>query len=283
MAVELKELCDYLDISPDSEWDEAKAKIDETFIQATPDAVKANKKLYGSLLGNINGAFVTRLRKGAEALDVELTKDEIEATTDTVELIDLVTGKIKKKIEQYPTKLKELEDELVEAKKKGASAKDIEKLTTDIEKWEKKYGDLEQLHSTTVDEFDTYKSQVAEEKQSFVINGEKQKAREAVKLNTKSDYERKGFFSEVDSKYKLDIDGDETIVRDSEGNRVKNPKKAGAFMSYTDVLQMEAEKAGLLNDNPHDGKEIKKTRDPVIRDDEKNDNPKRRTSALKLY
>src|SRR6056297_2241560 len=142
MAIELKQVLDYLDIEATDEttFDDVKSKIDGKFIKATPEAVKSNEKLYGELLGSINGAFVTRLRKASEKLGVELTKDEIE-NNQTVELIDLFSEKAKDKIGEYPTKIEALTSELEEAKKKGASAKDLEKLQTELDKWETKYND----------------------------------------------------------------------------------------------------------------------------------------------
>ena len=284
MAVELKQIADYLDIDPEKDWDEVKEQIDSSFVRATPDAVKSNKKLYDAVLGGLNGAVITRIKQKAKDLGVELTKDDIEGVDQTIDLIDVMAERTSEKLNQYPSKIEELTGQLEEAKKKGASAKDVEELTAKLQSYEQKYKDLEDLHNSTVQDFEGYKQQVGEEKKSFIVNTYKQKARESVKLKTKSDWERKGFLNDVDSKYKIDVDGDEPIVRNAEGERVKNPDKAGAFMTYEDVLKKEAKDAGLLDDSPHTGKTVR-TNAPVIHaPDDKDKRPERqpRKSAVQL-
>jgi len=285
MAIEAKQILDYLDIeaTDDTTFDEVKSKIDETFVKADPLAIKSNEKLWASLLGNINGAFIKRLRKAGENLGFEITKEEIDSN-DTVDLIDIFGERAQQKIGEYPTKIEQLTTELDEAKKKGASAKDLDKLQGELTKWETKYNDLEGLHKSTAEEFDKYKSTVADEKKNFVISRHKQDALGQVKLNTKSEFEKKGFLQEVENKYQLDLDGEDAIVRDKEGKRIPNPEKAGSFMSYSEILKKEAAEAGLLEDNPHRDKPVQKPNTRVINDSPTNDNeiirPVRKSSLL---
>ena len=123
MAVELKQIAEYLDIDPEKDWDEVKEQIDNAFVRATPDAVKSNKKLYDAVLGGLNGAVITRIKQKAKDLGVELTKDDIEGVDQTIDLIDVMAERTSEKLNQYPSKIEELTGQLEEAKKKGASAR----------------------------------------------------------------------------------------------------------------------------------------------------------------
>jgi phage-related minor tail protein len=263
MADTKEEIFKYLELNPESDWKEVKAAFDEKFVKADPSVIKSRTELYGGLLAEVNGAILGKVKGLAKSLGIELTSEDIK-DKKTVEVIEFLNAKSEGVLSGYTTKLSELETEVKDAKKSGASAKDVEKLQQEVEAWKQKHNDVNGLLQNTVTEFDSYKNNVAEKENNFVISQYKNAEISKVKLKTASDYERKGWLSEVDSKYQLQRDGDNVIVRDKEGKQVPNPDKAGAFMTYSEVLLKEAKEAKLLDDNPHTGKTIQRPQPAAI-------------------
>lgn len=263
MADTKEEIFKYLELNPEADWKEVKAAFDEKFIKADPQVIKQRTELYGGLLAESNGAILSKVKGLAKSLGVELSGDEIK-DKKTVEVIEFLNSKSDEIVGGYKTKLTELETEVKEAKKSGASAKDVEKLQQEVESWKQKHEEKNDAWVKTSAEFEGFKSTVAERENQFVINQYKESEISKVKLKTASDYEKKGWLSEIDSKYVLQRDGDSVVVRDKEGKQIPNPAKAGSFMTYSEILTFEAKEAKLLNDNPHDGRIVVKPVAPVI-------------------
>lgn len=59
-----------------------------------------------------------------------------------------------------------------------------------------------------------------------------------------------GFNTLFQSKYKLDVADDESVlVLDSKGQKIPNPKQTGTYLGLSEVLELEAKENGLLKQN----------------------------------
>jgi hypothetical protein len=106
-------------------------------------------------------------------------------------------------------------------------------------------------------QFDGFKNQVEVEKKQSKLNGIFEKSLEEIKIDPTTDkYKLKGFKSEFFEKYKIDLEEDAAIIKEiKSGEKLKSSAKAGTFMSISDVLLKEATEAGILQKNPHQGKQ----------------------------
>lgn len=263
MAVELEQIAKYLSINTEEEWETVKSQLDEAYVKATAEAIEQRSELYGSILGKANHEFLKTIKKFAKDAGVDVTWSEFEGKKST-EVLEEIGQQITGKVTEYTATLGEKEKELAEAKKSGASAKDVEKLTAELDSWKVKHEETEGLLNTTKTQFEQFQNNVETEKKQFKIGQFEREAWTGVKLATKSDYERKGFEQELKTKYQLELDNDNLVVKDKEGKRIPNPTKHGEFMGWQDVIKLEADKANLLDKNPHTDKVIKNTAPPAI-------------------
>jgi hypothetical protein len=262
--VTVEDLAKYLEINPNQDLSEVKKEIDQKFVRADVKVIQEkHPDLYSSIMGKANHAILSKVKNLAQNVGVDVTWSDFEGK-QTVEVIEAVNEQIMGKVSGYTTTVQELENQLKEAKKSGASAKDVEALTAELKVERKKNQDTAGLLEETKNTFEQYKNEVANREKEFKINTYKSESYKGLNLKTNSDYERKGFFQDLESKYKLELDGDEVIVRDAEGKRVSNPEKNGTFLSLAEVAALEADKAGLLNKNPHDGKPAGNQKPPAI-------------------
>ena len=262
-SVTIEEVSKYLNFNPTEDWEKVKAQLDETYVKATAEAIEQRSELYGSILGKANHEFLKTIKKFAKDAGVEVTWSEFEGKKST-EVLEEIGQQITGKVSEYTETLAEKEKEIAEAKKSGASAKDVEKLTAELETWKNKHEETEGLLNTTKTQFEEFQNNVEAEKKQFKISQFERDAWNNIKLATKSDYERKGFEQELKSKYQLELDNDNLVVKDKEGKRIPNPTKHGEFMGWKDVIEHEAKGANLLDENPHSGKQPKNTPPPPI-------------------
>lgn len=264
MADEInKKLSEYLNLNLDRDWNEVKADLDKTYIKIDTDKPlntvllieSQHPELHKSILGKYSGSTKAQLKKLANEIGVELTWAELE-DAKSAEVLEKMIELTTEKVTGYQSQLSELEAKVKEAQKSGASAKDIEAAQKQVDEWKQKFEDTNQLLETTKTEFTTFKQEKENAEKSFKINHFKNEAYNGIKLKTSSDYEHKGFIQDIENKYQLELEGDEVVVRNREGQRVPNPEKHGSFMSYADVVKLEAAQAKLLDENPHSGKQI---------------------------
>lgn len=257
----IKQLSEYLDLNLDRDWKEVKADLDKSYIKLDSDKpqntvlqIESNHpELHKAMIGKYSGSTKHQLKKLANDLGVEITWSELEDAKST-EVIDKIRELATEKVGSYQTQLTDLEQRVKDAQKSGASAKDIEAAQKQVDEWKQKYEDTNQLLEGSVKELEDYKKTQEETTRINKIKETKEKVYGSVKLKTNSDWEKNGFIQDIESKYQLDVDGDEVVVRDKEGKRVPNPEKHGSFMSYADVVKTEAAKAKLLDESPHTGK-----------------------------
>lgn len=244
MAIEFKEVNDWLDIKADNfeDWKKAfsaKYATEQQFLENK----ELVKKLTGTAFGNIDSAIVQIGR----AQGIEFTLKEIEEM------------KIEDKVNYlFEKQGKSLTDQITELKASASKTGDDK-----VKEWEEKYskmeGKLKDYQAMTKKQAEDFEKQQAE-------FGSKIKGVKLEYVNEKlwgginyapgtNDLQKRGFRSLFESKYKIDLDekGMEYIA-DQSGNRIPNPQKHSEFLTPADVLKMELGANNLDIKNPNAGR-----------------------------
>jgi uncharacterized protein YdbL (DUF1318 family) len=132
----------------------------------------------------------------------------------------------------------------------------LKKKDEEITSWKKKFEESETLKTDLSSQFDSFKTNVETEKKQGRINTTFSTALEAVKIDPATDkYKLKGFRTEFDEKYQIDIEDNSVVVKDKKsGDKLKSSAKAGQFMTLEEILTKEATEAGIIQKNVHNGK-----------------------------
>ncbi len=250
LAPELSEMLG-LDSEFDSK-DAMKKAFEEKFIAIKN--IKDNSEIVNSLYGKVLGTAQTKLKASYKALGVEFEDGEIK-DKKFEEIIDIATPKIEamqtKKFDDFKATYEG--DDKVEIEKMQA------KLTAQDETWKTKYSDLEGLHTDLKGKFETQVTDFKADLKNRDLGLAKRKGLDGIKWakDTESfDLKYKGFQSQFDEKYNLDLDAEDpskVIITNKEGSRIIDDTKVSEFASYESVLEKEAKEAKLLKINDKGG------------------------------
>lgn len=257
--MESKELLEYLGI------DAEKATDLETFkTQFAPKFVhvqdiEGREDLVNPIIGKKIGALETSYMRQLKELGIEITPEE-KKDKRLSDLYDL--GK-----QKLADKIKELSED-----KGGNNDEAINKLKIEIEGYKTKYSEAEEARKAAVQKAEEVETIYASKAQQAQLQAEVDKAYSKVPLITNiSEAARVGFNAIVNSKYKYIFADDGSLqITDSDGKRIPNPAKAGDYLNPVAVLEIEAERQGLLQKS--DPTKIK-TGEPYKR--KQDDEPKR--------
>ena len=207
-----------------------------------PISEEKKQKIIGGLLGTIETTFKRELKE----FGLEPTIDKSKPLQDNVaEWMQTLRN----------TKNAEIE-ELKQKSGDGGDAK-IKALESEVEKFKNKFHEEKNLRTSAIAEWEQKEQElngrVKNVKRDFLVTKEREKA---VKWKTGiTDIEKVGFESLFNNKYTPDIDdNDNLIITDKKGNQIPNPKKAGQFLSFAEVLEMEGIANKVWEVNPHAAK-----------------------------
>lgn len=263
----MKELFDYLGVEvsegEDPKFEDIKTQIEKKFVAV--DRLEDRKDLIEPIINKAYGSYA----KKAEAKFISLLKSNgLDAThadfqdySNVEELFEKGIGKLK--------------DQLSKGKGDG---KGDEKLLQQINDLESERNRLKLSYEQKESEFNEFKTNVETEKNNFKVNSTLQDAINKLKWDKNvNDYTKKGFVGELKSQYKFDIDEDKVVVRDKEDNRVYDPSKAASDpLTVEQVFELEAKKAKLWEQSPHDGNKAPEQQQTRERREEASETPKRR-------
>lgn len=246
MPIEFKDVAQYLGIDSEKieNFDQFKESFDKEFVRSS--AIDESNPFVKSIVGKKVGSLETDLKRLSSQFGADWNSDEFKDKT------------ISERMKMTADKIVSDHNSIFEEYKKtnGGDKEEV------IKEWSKKYeklkaekSDLEGLLNTTKSGFETFKSEVENEKKNYKISIEKEGALKDFKWKTgTNDFTKKGFMSELEGKFKLDLSTEgKLIVTDREGKQIPNPKVAGTFMSWNEVVESEAKKAELYEVNPHSG------------------------------
>lgn len=232
MPIEIKEVADFLGVKIEdtTTLDDLKSQFNTKFVTAD----KVN-----TAVGEITGKAVHALKKGFKEIGLEIDAAELKDKAIT-EIPTIFANAAKAKFDEYE-KTKGLTTEQAEAKYKA-----------DLDKAHKQINDLTGLHSSTIAEFDKFKTDVVTKERNNAINSEFDKVFNSLKFSeTKDKYAVKGFRTDLNEAYTFDLSEDgRPVVRDSKGELVKSKAKHGEYATYEEVIteKFTAEKMGAVVD-----------------------------------
>jgi hypothetical protein len=209
------------------------------------------QKEHDATLGKLNGSIAHVVKKAFEPFGVSLTEDDFKDAKS----LDVIRNAAERAKTEYEKQREEWE--------KKATGNGAAELVAEWEKkhktLERKYNEVEQARQEALTQFESYKTQAAEEKKAIKITSVFERELGALKLDpTVNEYTIKGFKSAINEKYLIDLEDDgSAVVKDRKtGERLKSKDKAGAFLGVNDVLISEATAAGIIQKNPHAGKPL---------------------------
>lgn len=234
MAIETKDVLEFLGVDPAKvdTIDALKGEFNSSFIKRDPAQIKADKELYGAVVGNTNGSVKTAIRRIAKESGVDLSEEELTGKS-AHEMVDIAFPKI---ITPLSAKLK-----LAEENAGKSTDKKIQDLQAD---YEKKLAELTPKvtgFDTLKKEYDDFKVAVETEKKNAVINQHRESAWKEFKwANGASEFAKAGFMAAVDKKIKLSLDeSGNPFAANEKGERFQNPKTAGTYKSYAELIAEE--------------------------------------------
>lgn len=234
----LKELAEVLgyDIKDEATFkiEDFKTHVDKTYVNR--ESALNDEGILSAARGRLLAPIQRQVTKA-----YGLTKEETE-NKPLNELLDIVKGKTDAQIK-----------DLTEKAGKGDDAKVIE--------WKNKYdteviraNDLEKSLGLKETEWNGKNSELLGTIKNGKLNSLTAKAKEGIVFI--DDFKtnkllQTGFETELANKYKVDLDDKgELIVLDAkEGKPIINPKKSGHFLTYGEVVAIEAEAANLIKKN----------------------------------
>lgn len=211
-----------------------------------------NSPMYKSKKAEINGSFITAMRKKALANGVEITDDELNISEgvkmEPTKVADYLFEKFNENHKQTVSKIK--------SEYEANAGKGSKEWQEKYELAEKKAKELETLNEQIKSGFENEKKNFAGEIKKVKL--QTKKADLFKTLSFKKDItplEQAGFTSIFENKYDLQLDDkDEIFITDKAGNRIANPATHGAFKSPQDVLKEEAVANNVFQLNPDGGK-----------------------------
>ncbi len=237
--METKEILSFIDIGEVKTIDELKEKFNEKFAPKS-ELEDLNKKLAGAT-GKFTGSFTTNAKRAFGLTSEEIGEKKWE---DVLEL--------------GVTKLKTENEELKKAAGLGGD-KALEKANSEIEKYKKTLQEeisaKETLQSTYEKATGEYEGKLKGLKIGNVFENAKSKVLPKLKSDM-SPAEKIGFDTVIKDIIVDFDDKDLPVVKDKEGNRLKNPSKAGAFLSLEEALELKANELNLIKKNNGSGSAV---------------------------
>ena len=243
--MELKDLLEYTGIEAEN-MEDFKTKFNEKFVA---DEKQAIQKYLKPVIGQKFNKIKQNLLNKARTEGLEFTNSEF----DNIELEEVHELLSEKRTAQLKADLEDIK------KKAGANGDDV------VKEWEAKYAqanqraaDAEKLKTSLATEFETFKSQSANQVKSVKLDYFRTNLMSKLPFKAGiTELEKTGFDSYVSSNYKLDFDDTgKEFVTDAQGERIRSSKKADEFKTPDEVFVEVADKFGILAKNPQAGKPV---------------------------
>ncbi|MCA1763874.1 MAG: hypothetical protein LC664_12905 [Flavobacteriales bacterium] len=213
--------------------DQVREHINGHFVPVSdiPNRQDILEPLMNKAVGQRLGSLQTSLIKSAKEAGLDLKHNDFEGKK-LEEIVPDVFGRFKEKL--------------------STVKKPDGKLQEELERYKSELG----TYKSTIDELEQQKESIANEykqkEQGWIVNHAKNQAWGSLKLSPEVDeYKELGFRTKFDSKY--DLRSDDTgnvfpVYKDGEkkGSRVQNPAKLSEHLGLQELIQHEAQNAGLL-------------------------------------
>ncbi len=245
MAIEIKELAEYLGVKIPEKLEDFKAEFEPAYIRK--DKLADDKELLGKLfapkIGKMAGATQVAVISELKKVGLDISKDELK----DLDLEKVVEYGLQKATGHFTAKIAELE-----AKNGTGNDEKVKELETKYGKLQSKYEQEHSLFESSKQNWEAKEQGWANEKKGIKLSSKAGDALKAIKWKTGvSEIEKKGFLATVNEKYKLDLDEkDELFIADIKGQRIPHPKKNGEFKNINEILEEEGKAANIWEGNP---------------------------------
>ena len=231
--------------------DAFKAHFDGQFVRR--EIAHDDSEVKNKVFGKINSVLRGKMKNLAKANGIDGVEFD---KTDPADLVDILNEKLSGSVTA-------LREELTEAKKStgGKATKEVEELqrqlqaaTTERDAFGSQAADFEARYKDLEGGMKQREAQAR-------VDGAFSRALEALPFREDvNGYARKGFESEIRSKYKLEFGEDGiTKVLDADGKPLMNASKAQTYLSLDEIVKKNAEEAKLVGGNPQAGTGVKRT------------------------
>lgn len=249
MAIELKKVSEYLGLNLEEfkTDEEFKTAFDKEFLKhsAVTEDSEPVKKILGKVFGTLEND-IKKVAKGFE-LDIDFDGADFQANKKVNDKLKFIIGK-------YDEKNKLVIADLTAKAALGNDDK-IKDLQTKYDKIFQKAKESETLLNSSKTEFETYKTNTANEIKSKTLKGLKNDIYSKAKfLPETNEFTKIGFLKTFEEKYNWDLDENESaVITDTKGAKIISTKTAGAFKTPSELLEEEMIAAKLLVLNPAGG------------------------------
>lgn len=212
--------------------DGLKQKFESQFIKRDVQAIKDDKELFGKATLVYNEVNKGKLKKLLKDNGVEFATNEL----DKLNIPEIIDNYFVKAFQERNEKISTLE------KSSGESNdKKYNQLKTEFDQYKADTSSLVEKYAALQKEHGDYKTQKENEFTSYKIGQyESEGWNKFPWANTANEFERDGFKGRVEKKYKNVMNAEGKIeTRDENGQLIKHPSKAGQYLSFAEVLEME--------------------------------------------
>lgn len=231
--MEIKDLLDYLGVEDAKDLDSFKKGFQGKYI--TRAEANDDDEIKSKITGKITGSITTLAKRLFGLSSEEINGKKWE------EIVELGKAKQDSLIEELKSKQGQSSDETV----KDLQAK-LEKATARLQEY-KDNNSL--LQKTLEDTKSDYEGRFKAEKINNILSTEKSKVQTKLKSDL-SKAEQHYLDSLIKESIKIDFDDqNEVLVLNSEGKRLANPNKAGAFLTLSEAIESIADKEGFIKKN----------------------------------
>jgi len=231
--MELKDLLDYLGVEDVKDLDAFKKSFSGKYI--TRAEANDDDEIKSKITGKITGSITTLAKRLFGLSSEEINGKKWE------EIVELGKAKQDSLIEELKSKQGQSSDEAV----KELQAK-LEKANARLQEYKDNNSLLQKtLEDTKAD----YEGRFKTEKINNILATEKSKVQTKLKSDL-SKAEQHYLDSLIKESIKVDFDDqNEVLVLNSEGKRLANPNKAGAFLTLSEAIESIADKEGFIKKN----------------------------------
>ena len=240
--MEIKDLIEVIGIEGDIK-DLTKEKVQEYFTKTYigREGAVNDPEIKSKITGKITGIIENKIKKNVKALGLEIP-DDVDFKTKWEDGLDNVFTNV------IGSNLKTLQEN---ASKNNDDK--VKELALELDKYKKTISEKESILNNTKLEYENQLTQAKGSLKKLRIDNILSNEEKGISWSeTADELKMKGFKSILNEKYKVDLEetesGTNLVVLDANGEKVMNDKKT-AYLSYKDVVTLEAEKHGLLKKN----------------------------------
>lgn len=232
MAEQPNEFFEFIGIDP-ADPAKAKEEFQKKYVPRQPQAIREDKELWGGLMKGVNEGQKNIMKRVLKENGMDISQYNVD---DDTRASDLVSDVLPKILQEKNATIEKLTAEVGKGtdKKLEEEREQFNKYKAEIEP---KLSRVDQIQK----EFDEYKNSVIQEKKQGKVTEYKTGAWKDFKWSQGiSEFAKKGFQADIDSKYKIVLDDQDTPWPANEkGERIPNPKQAGSFKTLADILAEE--------------------------------------------